>query len=141
MADLVEGTYATDAGVFHPGHDFTPDLNSGSDGGAGEDDTIDPMLQHGTRQSIFFAAAAPAISTPTPAVPTTIAATSAFTAPLPVNATTSQLSSNALSCKHDATESNELTSTKHQQGYNRKQSSSQAITGSFIYCPTCHGSC
>lgn len=45
MADLVEGTYATGAGVFRPGRDFTPDPDSSSDGGAGEDDTIDPLLK------------------------------------------------------------------------------------------------
>lgn len=134
MADLVEGTYATGAGVFRPGRDFTPDPDSSSDGGAGEDDTIDPVLQQGTRESISFAAATPAISAPTPAVPTTMAATSASTttgatAPSPINATTSQPSRNALSRKRDATESDELTSTKRQRGHGRKQSSSQAITG------------
>lgn len=120
MADLVEGTYATGAGVFHPGCNFMPDPNLSSDDGAGEDNTImiDSMLLQGTGQSISFAAAAPVISAPTPAVPTTIAATVA-TASLPINATTSQplASHNALSCKHDATGSDELTSTKCQQGH------------------------
>jgi len=49
MADLIEGTYATGAGVFRPGRDFTP-TPSDDDSGK-EEDTIDPFLQYSSTQS------------------------------------------------------------------------------------------
>ncbi|TFK38274.1 hypothetical protein BDQ12DRAFT_723607 [Crucibulum laeve] len=40
MADLIEGTYATGAGVYLPSHDFTPS----DDDSDREEDAIDPFL-------------------------------------------------------------------------------------------------
>ena len=60
MADLIEGTYATGAGVFHPGHDFTPESEPSDDSRSTESkENIDPALQ----QSMTAAALPPTTTT------------------------------------------------------------------------------
>jgi hypothetical protein len=52
MADLIEGTYATGAGVFCPGHDFTPGTG-GSDKDTDDEDMIDLLLQQSGELSLL----------------------------------------------------------------------------------------
>ena len=52
MADLIEGTYATGAGVFRPGRDFTPGTG-GSDKDTDDEYIIDPLLRQSGEQSLL----------------------------------------------------------------------------------------
>ncbi|KAG6807625.1 hypothetical protein H0H92_006890 [Tricholoma furcatifolium] len=104
-----KGTYATGAGVFRPGRDFTPETEPRA---SDDEQNIHPMLRSSSSNSVLLVERASSLSAST----------------LPV--TPSPASAPPISArKREAAEEDEPGSSKRSRGHGRRQSSGQALSG------------